>query len=119
MNHIIMDLHDVLVCVMFAIEPSIFQSIVLNFEVVLSLLMYIQGLSLIHFFGKAKRLPDAVSILLMVGTVISPFTHIVSLLGVLDLGINLKRMIKMTLKVNRGGRMNRQSTKKHCLFHTF
>ena len=51
--------------------------------------------SLIHFFGKAKRLPDAVSILLMVvGTVISPFTHIVSLLGVLDLGINLKRMIK-------------------------
>ena len=85
----------VLVCVMFAIEPSIFQSIVLNFEVVLSLLMYIQGLSLIHFFGKAKRLPDAVSILLMVvGTVISPFTHMVSLLGVLDLGINLKRMIK-------------------------
>ena len=85
----------VLVCVMFAMKPSIFQSIVLNFEVVLSLLMYIQGLSLIHFFGKAKRLPDAVSILLMVvGTVISPFTHIVSLLGVLDLGINLKRMIK-------------------------
>ena len=57
----------VLVCVMFAMKPSIFQSIVLNFEVVLSLLMYIQGLSLIHFFGKAKRLPDAVSILLMVG----------------------------------------------------
>ncbi|MBI6057854.1 DUF2232 domain-containing protein, partial [Clostridium perfringens] len=85
----------VLVCVMFAMKPSIFQSIVLNFEVVLSLLMYIQGLCLIHFFGKAKRLPDAVSILLMVvGTVISPFTHIVSLLGVLDLGINLKRMIK-------------------------
>ena len=87
----------VLVCVMFA--TKYIQSIVLNFEVVLSLLMYIQGLSLIHFFGKAKRLPDAVSILLMVvGTVISPFTHIVSLLGVLDLGINLKRMIKMTLK---------------------
>ena len=88
----------VLVCVMFAIEPSIFQSIVLNFEVVLSLLMYIQGLSLIHFLER-PRLPDAVSILLMVvGTVISPFTHIVSLLGVLDLGINLKRMIKNDFK---------------------
>ncbi|MCI2774071.1 YybS family protein [Staphylococcus petrasii] len=85
----------VLLCVMMATEPSIFQSIVLNFEVVLSLLMYIQGLSLIHFFGKARRMPDGVSILLMVvGTLITPFTHIVSLLGVLDLGINLKRMIK-------------------------
>ena len=42
----------VLVCVMFAMKPSIFQSIVLNFEVVLSLLMYIQGLSLIHFFER-------------------------------------------------------------------
>ncbi|MEJ7540175.1 DUF2232 domain-containing protein, partial [Staphylococcus lugdunensis] len=37
----------VLICVMFANQPSIFQSIVLNFEVVLSLVMYIQGLSVI------------------------------------------------------------------------
>ena len=37
---------------MFATEPSTFQSIVLNFEVVLSLLMYIQGLSVIHFLVK-------------------------------------------------------------------
>ena len=35
---------------------------------------------------------------MVVGTVISPFTHIVSLLGVLDLGINLKRMIKNDFK---------------------
>ena len=106
----------VLLCVMFATEPSTFQSIVLNFEVVLSLLMYIQGLSVIHFFGKAKRIPNAVTILLMVvGTIITPATHIIALLGVLDLGINLKRMIKMTLKVNRGGIMNRQSTKKALL----
>nr|WP_239469363.1 DUF2232 domain-containing protein [Staphylococcus sp. GDY8P47P] len=85
----------VLLCVMFATGPSTFQSIVLNFEVVLSLLMYIQGLSLIHFFGKAKRIPNVVTILLMVvGTIITPATHIIALLGVLDLGINLKRMIK-------------------------
>ena len=89
----------VLLCVMFATEPSTFQSIVLNFEVVLSLLMYIQGLSVIHFFGKAKRIPNAVTILLMVvGTIITPATHIIALLGVLDLGINLKRMIKNDLK---------------------
>ena len=84
---------------MFATEPSTFQSIVLNFEVVLSLLMYIQGLSVIHFFGKAKRIPNVVTILLMVvGTIITPTTHIIALLGVLDLGINLKRMIKNDFK---------------------
>lgn len=38
------------------------------------------------FLWKGQTITDAVSILLMVvGTVISPFTHIVSLLGVLDL----------------------------------
>lgn len=76
----------VLICVMFANEPSIFQSIVLNFEVVLSLVMYIQGLSVIHFFGKAKKWPSFLTIMLMVvGTLISPATHIVGLLGVIDL----------------------------------
>ena len=88
----------VLICVMFANQPSIFQSIVLNFEVVLSLVMYIQGLSVIHFFGKAKRWPNAVTILLMVvGTLLTPMTHIVGLLGVIDLCINLKRIIKMII----------------------
>lgn len=77
-------------------EPTKYiQSIVLNFEVVLSLVMYIQGLSVIHFFGKAKRWPNAVTILLMVvGTLLTPMTHIVGLLGVIDLCINLKRIIK-------------------------
>lgn len=71
------------------------QSIVLNFEIVLSLVMYIQGLSVIHFFGKAKKWPDALTIFLMViGTLITPLTHIVGLLGVIDLCINLKRIIK-------------------------
>ncbi len=85
----------VLICVMFASQPGTFQSIVLNFEIVLSLCMYIQGLSVIHFFGKAKSMPTALSVLLMViGTALMPLTHIVSLLGVIDLCINLKSIIK-------------------------
>ncbi|MCR6086699.1 MULTISPECIES: YybS family protein [Staphylococcus] len=85
----------VLLCVMFANQPGTFQSIVLNFEIVLSLVMYIQGLSVIHFFGKAKKWPNALTIFLMViGTLITPLTHIVGLLGVIDLCINLKRIIK-------------------------
>src|SRR5699024_2964626 len=85
----------VLICVMFSTEPSAFQTIVLNFQTVLSLCMYIQGLSVIHFFGKAKSMPPALTIILMVvGTILTPLTHIVSLLGFVDLCINLKRIIK-------------------------
>ena len=85
----------VLICVMIASEPSTFQSIVLNFDVVLSLVMYIQGLSVIHFFGKAKRWPNFATIIVMVvGTLLTPATHIVGLLGVIDLCINLKKIIK-------------------------
>ncbi len=53
-----------------------FQSILLNFQLVLSLVMYIQGLSVIHFFGKAKGLPNAVTILLsVIGTIPTPTTY--------------------------------------------
>ena len=88
----------VLLCVMFATEPSTFQSIVLNFEVVLSLLMYIQGLSVIHLLVKQNVYQTRNDIVMVVGTIITPATHIIALLGVLDLGINLKRMIKNDFK---------------------
>ena len=72
-----------------------FQSIVLNFQVVLSLCMYIQGLSVIHFFGKARSMPLAVTILLMViGTLISAMAPIVVLIGMADMMLNLKARIK-------------------------
>nr|WP_306431458.1 DUF2232 domain-containing protein [Staphylococcus gallinarum] len=85
----------VLFCVMFATQSGTFQSVVLNFEIVLSLCMYIQGLSVIHFFGKAKSMPLALTIILMViGTILTPFTHIVGLIGLVDLCFNLKSIIK-------------------------
>ncbi|RBA02452.1 hypothetical protein DOD24_1022 [Staphylococcus arlettae] len=85
----------VLICVMFAVQPGTFQSIVLNFEIVLSLCMYIQGLSVIHFFGKAKSMPPILTVLLMViGTILTPLTHIVVLIGFIDLAFNLKGIIK-------------------------
>lgn len=68
-------------------------------QLVLSLVMYIQGLSVIHFFGKAKGLPNAVTILLLIiGTILTPTTHIVGLLGVIDLSLNLKRIMKNNSK---------------------
>ena len=40
-------------------------------------------------------MPPALTVILMViGTVLMPLTHIVSLLGFVDLCINLKRIIK-------------------------
>lgn len=85
----------VLLCVMFATQPGTFQSIVLNMQVILSFIMFIQGLSFIAFFAKVKRLPAAVGILLMiVGFLITPIIPIVGLLGVVDLCFNLKRFIK-------------------------
>ena len=89
----------VIICLLFTGQPSVFQSILLNFQLVLSLVMYIQGLSVIHFFGKAKGLPNAITILLLIiGTILTPTTHIVGLLGVIDLSLNLKRIMKNNSK---------------------
>lgn len=85
----------VLLCVMFATQPGTFQSIVLNMQVILSFVMFIQGLTVIAFFAKVKRMPNAVGILLMIlGIIITPVFPIVGLLGVVDLCFNLKRFIK-------------------------
>ncbi|KKI55734.1 Uncharacterized conserved protein YybS, DUF2232 family [Staphylococcus pasteuri] len=95
MNRTLLTIYIIdLICVMFATQPNTFQSIVLNFEVVLSFVMYIQGMSVIHFFGKAKRLPNVVTVILMIlGTLLTPMTHIVGLIGVIDLCINLKQLM--------------------------
>lgn len=96
MNKVLLILYVItLLCVMFASKAGTFQSIVLNFEIVLSLCMYLQGLSLIHFFGKAKGMPTSLTVVLMViGTILTPFTHIVVLIGFIDLAFNLKGIIK-------------------------
>ena len=80
---------------MFATQPGTFQSIVLNMQVILSFIMFIQGLSFIAYFAKAKRMPVGVGILLMViGFLLTPVIPIIGLLGVVDITFNLKRFIK-------------------------
>lgn len=67
-------------------------SIGINFQIVLGFLLVIQGLSFIHFFASIKRLPGALKVILViVGVLFYPMTR---LIGLLDLGLNLKRMIK-------------------------
>ncbi|WP_392390848.1 hypothetical protein [Staphylococcus hominis] len=84
-----------LLSLIFPIKPSIFQTILFNFQLLLSLLIYIQPFTFIHFFRNPKPLPHPLSILLiLLPTLISPFTHILSLLPLLHLRINLKPIIK-------------------------
>lgn len=67
-------------------------SISVNFQLVLGFLIVIQGLSFIHFFAMMKRMPEAVSVILVIlGILFYPLTR---LIGLLDLGLNLKSMIK-------------------------
>lgn len=67
-------------------------SISLNFIIVLGFLLVIQGLSFIHYACSVKKFPLGVSILLIiVGIIAYPLTR---LLGLLDLGLNLKGMLK-------------------------
>ncbi|MFC3611873.1 DUF2232 domain-containing protein [Staphylococcus piscifermentans] len=85
----------VLLCVMFASQPGTFQSIVLNMQVILSFVMFIQGLSVIAFFAKVKQLPPGIGIILMIlGFLLTPVLPVIGLLGVVDLCFNLKRFIK-------------------------
>lgn len=74
-------------------EPSTTaQSISLNFIIVLGFLLVIQGLSFIHYACTLKKFPIGVTVLLIIVGIFSyPLTR---LIGLLDLGLNLKSMLK-------------------------
>ncbi|QLK85217.1 DUF2232 domain-containing protein [Staphylococcus sp. 17KM0847] len=66
-------------------------SISVNFQIVLGFLLVIQGLSFIHYLCAMKRLHRSLTIfLVMLGIVFYPLTR---LIGLLDIGLNLKNMI--------------------------
>ncbi|XHP36085.1 DUF2232 domain-containing protein [Staphylococcus hyicus] len=67
-------------------------SISQNFIIVLGFLLVIQGLSFIHYACMIKKFPKGVSVLfIVVGVIAYPLTR---LIGLLDLGLNLKSMLK-------------------------
>ena len=74
-------------------EPSTnANSISQNFIIVLGFLLVIQGLSFIHYACSIKKFPIGVSVLLIIiGIIAYPLTR---LIGLLDLGLNLKSMLK-------------------------
>ncbi|TDL32044.1 DUF2232 domain-containing protein [Jeotgalibacillus sp. S-D1] len=78
-------------------EPgSTFALMVANLQVALELLMILQGLSFIHFFGKLKGWGKArIAIFTIFGIVLSPFTRI---LGIIDLGFDLRKRLQNNTK---------------------
>ncbi|WP_240627022.1 DUF2232 domain-containing protein [Staphylococcus microti] len=73
-------------------EPATtMNSVSINFQIVLGFLLVIQGLSFIHFACVVNRLHISLSILFVtLGIMFYPLTR---LLGLLDIGLNLKSMI--------------------------
>ncbi|WP_263009891.1 YybS family protein [Staphylococcus americanisciuri] len=73
-------------------EPATtMNSISINFQIVLGFLLVIQGLSFIHYVCVVNRLHISLSIIFVtLGIIFYPLTR---LLGLLDIGLNLKSMI--------------------------
>ncbi|WP_438363583.1 DUF2232 domain-containing protein [Staphylococcus rostri] len=73
-------------------EPATtMNSISVNFQIVLGFLLVIQGLSFIHYVCAMNRLHISLSILFVtLGIIFYPLTR---LIGLLDIGLNLKSMI--------------------------
>ena len=83
----------VLIITMF-INPAIgtpLYVIILNFSVILWVLLTLQGVSFIYFIIDGKKLPKFLKVLTAFFSV--PFYSIVLLVGVLDLGFNIRQMI--------------------------
>lgn len=67
----------------------------INLRFILDILFVVQGFSFIFFLSYAKGIAIAVPILVSIGTIVfSFFLQLVQILGIIDLGFNLRRYIK-------------------------
>ncbi|MBM7700720.1 YybS family protein [Kurthia huakuii] len=64
---------------------------ILNLSLVLSTLLALQGLSLIHFFIHEKGMPKGVAVIATIVAI--PMLQFVSLIGLIDLGFNVRGFI--------------------------
>ena len=74
-------------------EQTNFTVILSNASIILGTLMVIQGLSFIVFYSKYKKIPKAFMIFIIIFSII--LLPVVRLLGVIDLGFQLKRRLSL------------------------
>lgn len=92
MNRSVFFIYAIALLVGMTTEPATtMNSISVNFQIVLGFLLVIQGLSFIHYICVVNRLHISLTIVfVMLGVMFYPLTRI---LGLLDIGLNLKGMI--------------------------
>jgi uncharacterized protein YybS (DUF2232 family) len=67
----------------------------LNLGFIFQLLILLQGFSFIFYFGFIQKWPKAVLVLItVISFIISPILYIILLLGIIDLGMNLRKNFK-------------------------
>lgn len=80
------------------LEPgNYWYAVILNLSFILQFFMFIQGLSFIYYFFHAKKQSKAVPVLITVAVFVFPvfLLPLVRILGIIDLGFNLREKIKI------------------------
>lgn len=87
----------VLLAILFVEQDTTFSIIVLNAVMLLMVLMVIQGLSFVVFYGKHKNFPNSVlvvTIIILAVLLPSLFMIVMQFLGIIDLVLNMKERIE-------------------------
>ncbi|MFO6496579.1 MULTISPECIES: YybS family protein [Bacillus] len=75
-------------------EGSVFYSILLNASMLLGFIMAIQGFSFVFYFCHAKKMPTVLPVIFLIIALFSPLVYLVRILGIMDIGFNLREKIK-------------------------
>ncbi|ASB91534.1 DUF2232 domain-containing protein [Bacillus sonorensis] len=75
-------------------EGSAFYSFILNASTMMGLIIAIQGFSFIFYFCYAKKLPTVLPVLFLIFGLLTPLLYLVRILGIIDIGFNLREKIK-------------------------
>ncbi|MGM9924390.1 MAG: YybS family protein [Bacillus sp. (in: firmicutes)] len=74
-------------------QGSISYTVISNLLFTLQFFILIQGYSLVFFFSDVKGWPKAVPIIITIVTIIIPLSPIIRILGIIDLGFPLRKML--------------------------
>lgn len=75
-------------------EGTVLYILVINSSIVLEVLMIIQGLTFIFYFSYVKKLGRFLPVLAVALSLIPLFSGIIRLIGIIDIGFDLKKRIK-------------------------
>nr|MDH3162150.1 YybS family protein [Bacillus licheniformis] len=75
-------------------EGSVYYSVLLNASLIMGFVLVIQGFSFVFYFCHAKKLPTVLPVLFLIIGLFSPLLYLVRILGIIDIGFNLRERVK-------------------------